>query len=53
MDRERDMTDDVGRRCPWCGEDTLVRDGADERCTAEQCQYEVHGKHAAPDAQDE
>jgi hypothetical protein len=38
----------VDRICPWCGEDTLVRDGVDERCTAERCLYEEQGKYAEP-----
>jgi len=41
------MTADLARRCPWCGEDTLARDGADERCTNPECLYREQGKYRA------
>jgi ssDNA-binding Zn-finger/Zn-ribbon topoisomerase 1 len=43
------MTEDLDRRCPWCGSETLVRDGTDERCTARECLYLVEGKYAPDD----
>lgn len=43
------MTEDLDRRCPWCGARALVRDGTDERCTARDCLYFVEGKYATGD----
>jgi hypothetical protein len=39
------MPDPLARRCPWCGETSLVRDGDDERCTTDGCRYGVQGKY--------
>jgi ribosomal protein S27AE len=36
----------LARRCPQCGEPSLVRDGDDERCTTEGCRYGVWKKYA-------
>ena len=38
-------TEPLERNCPWCGHDTLVRDGRDERCTHGACEYHVQGKY--------
>jgi hypothetical protein len=41
------MRDPLDRRCPWCGSDTLERDGSDERCTNPECLYQEQGKYVA------
>jgi hypothetical protein len=45
-----DSDDDTERRCPWCGGNTLDRDGVDELCTSDGCEYAVQGKHRSVEA---